>query len=160
MTEAPQEIPKYILGDTIELCIYLRHRKNIERVEAVFAPHTETEPDAPIVFEGTPQPWRREGYDRISRVEFNAEVVTADWVYDEYVCTSLVAYYPATRATNENRGERLGIPEELRFTIVAEPMETPAVEGWDWGNQPWSNPGRGGVGYSEGIVPRTIEEGG
>jgi hypothetical protein len=135
LTEAPQEIPKYILGDTIELCIYLRHRKNIERVEAVFAPRTETEPDAPIVFEGTPQPWRREGDDRISRVEFYAEVA-ADWVHDDYVCSSLVAYYPATRATSQNRGDQLGIPEDLRFKIVAEPRETPAVEGWHWGSQP------------------------
>ena len=135
MTEAPQEIPKYILGDTIELGIYLRHRKNIERVEAVFAPRTEPEPDALVVFEGTPQPWRREGDDRISRVEFYAEV-TVDWVHDEYVCTSLVAYYPPTRATPESRGDRLGIPEELRFKIVAEPLERPAVEGWHWGSQP------------------------
>ena len=134
MTEAPLEPPKYILGDSIALYIYLRHRKNIERVEAVFAPRTET--NTPILFEGTPQPWRREDDDRISRVEFNAEVVTADWVYDEYVCTTLVAYYPATRATPENRGERLGIPDDLRFKIVAEPVETPAVEGWDWENQP------------------------
>ena len=135
MTEAPQEIPKYILGDTIVLCIYLRHRKNIERVEAVFAPHTETEPDAPIVFEGTPQPWRREGDDRISRVEFYAEV-PADWVHDEYLCTHLTAYYPPTSMTPRNRGEGLGIPEDLRFKIVAEPRETPAVEGWHWGSQP------------------------
>jgi len=135
LTEAPQEIPKYILGDTIELGIYLRHRKNIERVEAVFAPRTEPEPDALVVFEGTPQPWRREGDDRISRVEFYAEV-TVDWVHDEYVCTSLVAYYPPTRATPESRGDRLGIPEELRFKIVAEPLERPAVEGWHWGSQP------------------------
>jgi hypothetical protein len=53
LTEAPQEPPEYILGDTIELCIYMRHRKNIERVEAVFAPRTE--PDTKIAFEGVPQ---------------------------------------------------------------------------------------------------------
>jgi hypothetical protein len=130
LAEAPLEPPKYILGDTIELCIYLRHRKNIERVEAVFAPRTET--DAPIFFEGTTQPWRREGDDQISRVQFYNKV-TAELVYDEYVCTSLIAYYPPSRMTPENRGEPLGIPDDLRFKIVAEPFETPAVEGWDWG---------------------------
>ena len=134
MTEAPQEPPEYIIGDSIELSIFLRHKKNVVRVVAVFAPRTE--PDTKIVFQGVPQPVRREGNDQISQVEFETRTVFADWVHDEYVCTNLTAYYPPTRMTPRNRGEGLGIPEDLRFKIVGEPWETPEVVGWLWGRQP------------------------
>lgn len=131
LTEAPQEPPEYILGDSIELSIFLRHKKNVVRVVAVFAPRTE--PDTKIVFEGVPQLVRREDDDQISEVEFGTETVAADWVHDEYLCTHLTAYYPPTSMTPRNRGEGLGIPEDLRFKIVAEPWETPEVRGWHWG---------------------------
>jgi hypothetical protein len=134
MTEIPQELPEYILGDTVELSIFLRHKKNVESVEAVFAPHTK--PGTQIVFEGVPQLVRREGDDQISQVEFGTMTVTADWVQDEYLCTYLTAYYLPTRTTPSARAERLGIPEDLRFKVVAEPWETPEVAGWQWGRQP------------------------
>jgi hypothetical protein len=133
LAESPQEPPEYILGDSIELSIFLRHKKNVVKVEAVFTPRAD--PDKRIVFEDVPQLVRREGDYQISQVEFDAEV-TADWVPDEYLCAYLAAYYPPTESTPSNRGERLGIPEDLRFKVVAEPWEEPEVVGWQWGSEP------------------------
>ena len=127
MLLSEEEMPTYVAGDTIRVCVEVKLRtigKGICRVYATFG--HEADPRGEIELSDDPESRSHAQVQTEDDVELRGLVVAGAHPAGEYRLKEMAAEYPGGRIV------RVADPPDVAFRVVEEEIRSPEIAGWRW----------------------------